>query len=427
MNYSKGALPAGGGSEDGDFLVEDMSRILVERINIQNMLQFNSAKKLEKIYQTIKKIAEEEKIVASDKKLISVAKEIYDEIFEFGPVSSYMKDENITEIMINDFNKIYIEKNGQVTGAGTCFRNRQHVKNLVERLVSPQGLRVDESFPIVDARLDDGSRINAVIGPVSVSGITVTIRKFKNTLLKMEDLIALKTLDAKMSEFLRCCVESKINIFVSGGTSSGKTTFLNILSDYIPEKERIIIIEETPELNLKKENIVKLESRQPNIEGRGEITIRDLVRTSLRMRPDRIMVGEIRGLEAIDVLGAMNTGHEGSMTTIHANSPADLISRLETMIMMSSANLNSEFAKRMILSSANLIVHMERLPDGKRKVRKISEIAIEKKAGSDFCSKDIITKDIFLGNGDNFEFTGHLPEFLIKTGHEKEEFYVQNL
>lgn len=393
--------------------------MLVEKIDIQKLRQLSPAKKNEKIYHVLKKITDEEKIVISDRKMAALVKEIYEETFEYGPMSGYMNDENITEIMINNFDRVYIEKKGAIERADSGFKNNQHIKNFVEKLVSPQGLRIDESSPMVDARLDNGARINAVIRPASVSEIAVTIRKFKNDLLTADDLIALNALNHEMSEFLKACVENKVNIFVSGGTSSGKTTFLNVLSGFIPQKERMVTIEETPELNLSIENTVKLEARHANIEGRGEITIRDLVKNALRMRPDRIIIGEIRGTEALDVLNAMNTGHEGSMTTIHANSPSDVVSRLETMILMSSLNLNSAYARRLILSSVNLVVQLERFPDGRRKVVKICELTEEKSGAAENNNKNITVKDIFTFSGDVFVYTGYVPEFFNKAGYKR--------
>lgn len=409
-------------SEEYEDISLYVSKILVERIDIKHLRILDPQRRMEKIFHVLKKIIDEEKIVISNKKIMLLAKEIYEETFEYGPVSGYMSDSSITEIMINDFNRIYIEKNGIIQETKTTFKNNQHVRNMVEKLISPLGLKIDESSPMVDARLEDGSRINAVIKPVSLNEILVTIRKFKDNLLEMADLIELKALNNNISDFLRCCVKNKINILVSGGTSSGKTTFLNILSNFISKNERVIVIEETPELRLRVKNSVRLEARQTNIEGKGEITIRDLVRNSLRMRPDRIIVGEIRGLEAVDVLQAMNTGHEGSMTTIHANSPFDLISRLETMLLLSSVNLNYDSVRRIILSTVDLIIQLEKDAEGKRRVTNISVPVGDKSTKGIPSFKNIIAEDIFIFKNGRFVYTGFRPKFLRKIGWGVEDF-----
>ncbi|MCE5329710.1 Flp pilus assembly complex ATPase component TadA, partial [bacterium] len=297
------------------------------------------------------------------------------------------------------------------------------VKNFIEKVLSPLGLRIDESCPMADARLKDGSRVNVVIRPIALNEIVVSIRKFKKKLKNIEDLIIEGTFNNAISDFIKLCVENKANIIISGATSTGKTTILNIISNFIPENERVITIEDTFEININLKNVVRLESRMPNIEGKGEVTIRDLVRNSLRMRPNRIIVGEIRGIEALDVLQAMNTGHNGSMTTIHANSPVDLISRLETMLIMSGLSLNPSSARRIISSSINIIIHLERLKNGKRIISKICEVINESNVVGE--KSEIIIKDIFNylwtdnQNGktdlyDHFEYSGHTPLFLKK-------------
>lgn len=279
----------------------------------------------------------------------------------------------ITEVMINDHDAVYIEKQGKIEKIQMKFRDSSHIRNLVDKILGPLGLRVDESHPMVDARLKDGSRINIVLSPVSLKDIVVTIRKFKEDIVDIERLISEGTMDRRIGDFLVKCVRNKANILVGGGTGTGKTTLLNILSGFLPENERIITIEETMELRFTHKNLVRMETRPPNMEGNGEISIRDLVRNSLRMRPDRIIVGEIRGVEAIDVLQAMNTGHSGSMTTIHANSPKDVITRLETMLLLSGNNLDPSTSQRIISTSIDLIIQLKKTDDGKRVLSKISE------------------------------------------------------
>ncbi len=353
------------------------------------------------IDRLLREIVEEEKIIVSEKELDLLIKEIHEDSFGFGPVSFLFNDPQITEVMINNFNEVYIEENGIIKKTAVNFRDNGHIKNLVDKILSPLGLRIDESSPMVDARLKDGSRINVVLNPISVAGLIVTVRRFKKDLMEVEDLIKAGTLSKKISEFIKLCVEGKLNILVSGGTSTGKTTFLNVISGYIFPSERIITIEETVELNLSLPHVIRLEGRPPNLEGRGEVTIRDIVRNALRMRPDRIIVGEIRGIEAVDVLGAMNTGHNGSMTTVHANSPKDLISRLETMLLMAGLNLNPSSARRIIASSVNIIIHLERLKNGCRVLQRISEVVD---------TNDLIGKNTVLDIKDIYRLKRYHPE-----------------
>ncbi len=360
-------------------MVEDLNRHLADRfikeIDINNLNNLPPGKKIEKIYRILRRIILQDKLMVNDRQLSSIVRDIYEDAFEFGPVSSLMEDEKVTEVMINDYNEVFVEVGGIIKKTDITFKNRQHVRNLAEKIISPLGLRIDESFPMADSRLKDGSRINIVISPVSANGsVVLTIRKFRKNLLSMEDLISHGSLTCKVASFIEACINCRLNIIVSGATSTGKTTFLNIIANFIPLTERIITIEETLELNLRTGHVISMEGRPPNIEGRGEITLRKLVRNSLRMRPDRIIVGEIRGPEAVDVLQAMNTGHEGSMTTVHANSPIDLISRLETMLLMSGLNLNPSSARRIIASSVDLIIHFERNENGQRYLSKISGI-----------------------------------------------------
>lgn len=301
-------------------------------------------------------------------------KELYNESLGLGPLEDLLEDDTVTEIMVNGPDRIYVEQNGKLVNSGYTFMDDQSVLAIIERIVSPIGRRIDESQPYVDARLEDGSRVNAIIHPLSLIGPCLTIRKFSKTPLLDEDLIRFGTFTREAADFLQMCVQSRKNIIVSGGTGSGKTTLLNVLSNYLPDGERIVTIEDAAELRLTQDHVVRLESRPPNIEGRGAITIRDLVRNSLRMRPDRIVVGECRGGEALDMLQAMNTGHDGSLTTVHANTPRDVISRLETMVLMSGMELPVRAIREQVAAAVDLVVHESRLSDGSRKVVKITEV-----------------------------------------------------
>lgn len=402
-------------------IFENLYKKLAAKIDIYNLDCAEEKTKFRIIEKTLSEILDTEKILLSVKDFKSILNQIFEESFGYGPISGLMKNEEITEIMINNFDDIFIEKSGLIQKSNINFNSNIHIKNFIEKILSPLGLRIDESCPMADARLKDGSRVNVVIRPIALNEIVVSIRKFKKKLKDMEDLVMEGTLNYEVSDFIKLCVENRANIIISGATSTGKTTILNIISNFIPENERIITIEDTFEININHENVVRLESRLPNIEGSGEITIRDLVRNSLRMRPDRIIVGEVRGIEAIDVLQAMNTGHNGSMTTVHANSPLDLISRLETMLIMSGLNLNPSSARRIISSSINIIIHLERLKDGKRVISKICEAVNENKVIGE--KSEIIIKDIFnycrtldkdknINTANCFKFSGHIPLFL---------------
>ena len=404
-------------------IFETLYRKLAAKVDIYNLESAGEKTKLRVIEKTLLEIIETEKIMISPKDFNYILSRIIEESFGYGPISELMENEEITEIMINNFDEIYIEKSGLIQKSNTNFNSNMHVKNFIEKILSPLGLRIDESCPMADARLKDGSRLNVVISPVALNDVAVSIRKFRKKLKDMEDLIKEGMMDYKVSSFIKTCVEKKANIVVSGATSTGKTTVLNIISNFIPENERIVTIEDTFEINIDHENAVRLESRLPNIEGIGEITIRDLVRNSLRMRPDRIIVGEVRGVEAIDVMQAMNTGHNGSMTTVHANSPVDLISRLETMLIMSGLNLNPSSARRIIASSINIIIHLERLRSGRRIISRISEVVNENAVIGE--SSEILIKDILIYKGASeeksaldpsscFKFSGYVPLFLKK-------------
>jgi pilus assembly protein CpaF len=296
------------------------------------------------------------------------------EIMGYGPIEPFLADESVSEVMVNGPNQIYVERRGQLSAVPARFTNNDSLMRVIERIVTPLGRRIDEGVPMVDARLPDGSRVNAIIPPLSLVGPILTIRKFSRQRFSMERLVDLGSLTPQMCEFLRLCVRYRKNILVSGGTGSGKTTFLNALSESIPSDERIVTIEDAAELRLAQPHVLSLEARPPNVEGRGEVTIRDLVRNALRMRPDRIIVGECRGGEALDMLQAMNTGHDGSMTTGHANSPRDLLSRLEVMVLMAGMDLPVRAIREQIASAVDIIVQQTRFSDGRRRVTSIVEV-----------------------------------------------------
>jgi pilus assembly protein CpaF len=348
------------------------------------------------IQELFEQVLTEENIVLSRPERHRLFEQIAAEILGFGPLQPLLEDETITEVMVNGAKNIYVERSGKITRVPLSFESDDHVMRIIDRIVAPMGRRIDESSPYVDARLPDGSRVNAVIPPISLVGPTLTIRKFFKNPITIDQLIEFGTLTPESLQFLKACVESRLNIVISGGTGSGKTTLLNILSQFIPNDERIITVENAAELQLRQEHVVTLESRPPNIEGRGEVTIRQLVINSLRMRPDRIIVGEIRDDAALDMLQAMNTGHDGSMTTAHSNSPRDTLARIETMALMAGLELPVRAIREQVASAIDLIVHQERLRDGTRKVVNITEIS--------GMEGDVITMtDIFLYEQSGFE------------------------
>ena len=299
---------------------------------------------------------------------------VLDEITGYGPVNDLIYDPTVSEIMVNGPDQVYLERDGRISLTGITFRDHTHVLNLIEKICAPLGRRIDESSPMVDARLPDGSRVNAIIHPLSLRGPVLTIRKFAAIPFTCGDLLSFGTVSPQVMSFLELCVKSRINMLITGGTDSGKTTFLNVISEYIPATERIITIEDAAELQMRQEHVLPLEARPPNIEGQGRITIRDLVINALRMRPDRIIVGEVRGGEALDMLQAMNTGHDGSITTLHANSPRDALARLETMVLMAGMDLPHRAIREQVASAIELVVHTARFPDGSRKVTQITEV-----------------------------------------------------
>ena len=361
-------------------------------------------------------VLEEEKILYNHSTRNQMLEWITADIVGYGPIEPLLNDPEITEIMVNGCDQVYVERRGLIELTTVRFENNSHLMRIIDRIVSPIGRRVDESSPMVDARLPVGYRINATIPPLSLNGPVLTIRKFATIPFTVQDLISNGTLTLQLANFLKCCVEARVNLVVSGGTGTGKTTFLNVLSSFIPIGERVITIEDTAELQLHQPHVVRLEKRPPNIEGKGEISIRQLVINALRMRPDRIVVGECRGGEALDMLKAMNTGHDGSMTTIHANTPRDALRRIETMVMMAGMDLPLKAIREQVASSMELIIQLERLKDGTRKIVKVSEVQRME-------SDTIVMQDLFVFQQTSFNNgfiqgvhkpTGLRPHFMDK-------------
>jgi pilus assembly protein CpaF len=327
-----------------------------------------------------------------------VAQEVADEILGHGPLEPYLRDPEVSEIMVNGHDQVYVERAGRLYPVAAAFADENHLRRTIDKIVARVGRRVDEASPMVDARLPDGSRVNAVVPPLALDGSVLTIRKFAADPFTVDDLIAFGTMTVPVAELLRACVRGRMNVVISGGTGSGKTTTLNVLSSFVPDDERIITIEDAAELQLRQDHVLRLEARPPNLEGRGAIAIRDLVRNSLRMRPDRIIIGEVRDGAALDMLQAMNTGHDGSITTVHSNGPRDALSRLETMVMMAGVDLPQRAIREQMASAINLIVHQARLKDGTRRITHITEV--------DGMERDIITlQDVFM-----FDFRAGVDE-----------------
>jgi pilus assembly protein CpaF len=370
------------------------------------------------VHRRLRELLDEEELPLSAQEKAAIIQQIGDAVLGLGPLEPYLRDAEVTEIMVNNAYTIYVERAGKIHATGARFMDNEQLRRTIDKIVARVGRRIDESSPYVDARLPDGSRVNAIIPPLSVDGPVLTIRKFSADPFEAGDLISFGTLTENGIEFLRSCVNGRINVLVSGGTGAGKTTSLNVLSGFLPEDERIITIEDAAELRLQQPHVVRLEARPPNIEGRGEVAIRDLVRNALRMRPDRIVVGEVRGAEALDMLQAMNTGHDGSISTIHANSPRDVLSRLETMTLMAGMDLSIRAVREQISSAIELIVHQARLRDGTRRVTHITEVVGME--GDVITLQDLFLFDFKAGVDEHGRFLGSLkptglrPHFLDK-------------
>ncbi|MFB6355163.1 MAG: CpaF family protein [bacterium] len=375
--------PSGGESSSGpetpqEKLKEEVHERVVNQFGSEVLGEGNDQQQKERLRSTIEElvitVGSEEGINLSRNEHESVVQDLIHEILGFGPIEPLLNDEDVSEVMVNGPEQIYVERDGGLELTDITFKDNDHLMNIIQKIVAPLGRRVDESQPYCDARLPDGSRVNIIIPPLALDGPTVTIRVFEEDPLTVDDLIEFGTLSRQMADFLEGCVEAGLNTVVSGGTGSGKTTTLNVLSSFIPSGERIVTIEDSAELQLQREHVVRLETRPPNIEGEGEVTMQELVKNSLRMRPDRIIVGECRGAEALDMLQAMNTGHDGSLTTTHANNPREAVSRLETLVMMGGMELPQKAIREQIASAVDLIVQQSRLRDGSRVITSVTEI-----------------------------------------------------
>jgi pilus assembly protein CpaF len=386
---------------------------LIKRIDLEKLGEMQERGGQQQLFLAIQQIITEQGVPLSGVERDKLAQEVVDEVFGLGPLEPLLKDDSISDILVNTYNSIYIERRGMLEKTSLTFQDNRHLMHIIDKIVSGVGRRIDESSPMVDARLPDGSRVNVIIPPLAVDGPILSIRRFGTSPLGAEDLLRNQALTPPMLEFLRGCVKARLNIVVSGGTGSGKTTLLNVLSGYISERERIITIEDSAELQMKQEHVVRLETRPPNVEGKGAIRQRELVINALRMRPDRVVLGEVRGEETLDMLQAMNTGHDGSITTIHANTPRDALARLETMAMMGEVRLAEKAVRAQIASAVHIIIQASRMSDGSRRITHITELT---GAFSDVISM----QDIFLfekkGIGPNgkvrgrFSSTGIIPK-----------------
>jgi pilus assembly protein CpaF len=387
----------------------DLHRKILDRLDLEKLGRSNGDAAREEVLALIRSSVNSEIIPLSFAERERLSREILDEIFGLGPLEPLLKDATISDILVNRFDRVYIERAGKLELTGLSFKDNQHLMQIIERIVSRVGRRVDESSPMVDARLGDGSRVNAIIPPLALDGACLSIRRFGRDPITARNMIENHTLTEAMLELLSTMVKGRLNLLVSGGTGAGKTTLLNVLSGYIPNAERIVTIEDAAELQLKQEHVVRLETRPPNIEGKGAVRQRQLVINSLRMRPDRILVGEVRGEEAFDMLQAMNTGHEGSLTTVHANSVRDALARVENMVSMANLNIPERAVRQQIASAIHAVVQIARLSDGTRKVISISEVT--------GMEGDIITmQDIFLFDRSGIDETGKVRGTFRATG-----------
>jgi pilus assembly protein CpaF len=384
-------------------------RRLIQKLNLDKLTEVNREEVRREVGHILEALVVGESTPMNLQERERLAQEVLDEVFGLGPLEPLLADPTISDILVNGYNRVYIERRGMLEKTGVQFRDDAHLMAIIDRIVSAIGRRVDESSPMVDARLSDGSRVNAIIPPLAVDGPSLSIRRFGRDPLQAEDLIRNNTLTAPMMELLRSCVKARLNILVSGGTGAGKTTFLNVLSANISDRERIVTIEDAAELQLHQDHVVRLETRPPNIEGKGAVQQRQLMINSLRMRPDRIIMGEVRGEEALDMLQAMNTGHDGSLTTIHANSPRDAIARLETMVAMSDLNIPERAIRNQIAAAIDVVVQVSRLSDGTRKIISVAEIT--------GMEGDIVTmQEIFVYRKRGIRETGEVQGEFVPTG-----------
>ena len=387
----------------------DLHRKILDRLDLEKLGKTSGDSARDEVLVVIRGAVNAEVVPLSFAERERLAREILDEIFGLGPLEQLLKDGNVSDILVNRFDRVYIEKAGKLELTNLSFKDNVHLMQIIERIVSRVGRRVDESSPMVDARLADGSRVNAIIPPLALDGPCLSIRRFGRDPVTARQMIENKTLTESMLELLSAMVKGRLNILVSGGTGAGKTTLLNVLSGYIPNFERIVTIEDAAELQLKQENIVRLETRPPNIEGRGAVRQRQLVINSLRMRPDRIVVGEVRGEEAFDMLQAMNTGHEGSLTTVHANSPRDAMARIENMVSMANLNIPERAVRQQIASAVHAVMQIARLSDGTRKVITISEV-------TGMAEDSIAMQDIFVFERTGIDESGKVRGMFRATG-----------
>jgi pilus assembly protein CpaF len=388
----------------------DLHRKILDRLDLEKLGRSTGDSAREEVLILIRSSVNSEAVPLSFAEREQLSREILDEIFGLGPLEPLLKDPTISDILVNRFDRVYIERAGKLEITGLSFKDNQHLMQIIDRIVSRIGRRVDESSPMVDARLQDGSRVNAIIPPLALDGACLSIRRFGHEKINARNLLDYKTLTEPMLELLSAMVKGRLNLLISGGTGAGKTTVLNVLSGYIPNSERIVTIEDAAELQLKQEHVVRLETRPPNIEGKGAVRMRQLVINSLRMRPDRIVVGEVRGEEAFDMLQAMNTGHEGSLTTVHANSPRDALARIENMVSMANLNIPERAIRQQIANAVHAVVQVARLSDGSRKVITVSEVT-----GMD--GEMITLQDVFVFDRSGIDESGKVRGVFHSTGH----------
>jgi pilus assembly protein CpaF len=402
-------IPAPTAKTDYSALKATIHRRLIQKLDLDRLTQLKREEVRREVGQILESLVAGESTPMNLQERERLSQEVLDEVFGLGPLERLLGDSTISDILVNNYKKVYIERRGLLELTGIEFRDDAHLMTIIDRIVTAIGRRIDESSPMVDARLADGSRVNAIIPPLALDGPCLSIRRFGHERLQADDLVRHKSLTEPMLEFMVGCIKARVNILISGGTGAGKTTLLNVLSSYISNRERIVTIEDAAELQLHQEHVVRLETRRPNIEGKGAIQQRQLVMNSLRMRPDRIIVGEVRGEEALDMLQAMNTGHDGSLTTVHANSPRDALARLDTMVAMSNLNIPTIAVRRQIASAIGLVIQVNRLSDGTRKVTSVSEIT--------GMEADIISmQEIFAFRKQGIRETGEVMGEFVPTG-----------